>query len=666
MFAYLDPGTGITFFKESLFLLLFLGGTLSFLLLFSKIIWRFIVRFRLFFILAVILLAIGGIIMLKGKNQPQKKVLILGIDAMDPEITKYLLNSGKLPNFMVLKEKGYYSKLKTVIPAESCVVWTCFATGAYPADCGIFDFIMRDPQTYMPYLSLNEVVPDVKFIKIGKFKIPISKKLKARNLVKKESFWNVLSNRDIPVSVYFHPNTFPAEKICGKMVSGMGVPDLYGTMGRFLFYSENKVEDKKDSRGKIIQVNKEGNIIKTFIYGPKIESKGETEESKIPLDITVNAMRNNIGLKLGKDDFIVQKGEWSSFHRVVFKISAFKNIRGIVKFYLKSVEPLELYCSPVNIDPLDPIFPISYPIQYSAKLAKAVGLYHTQGMPHDTWAFVEGRLDEKAFLQHVDDILNEKVKILNKALKEFHSGVLFFYVDTLDIMQHLFWRQMKENNSQRIYDYYIKMDQILANILGKIDKDTTLIVLSDHGFKSFDYTVDLNCWLYKHGYLVMKEGINESDGFFKGVDWNKTQAYALGFGSIYINKFGREKFGIVMDEDYKMIKTEIKDKLLEMVNPDSEESVISKVYTNDEVFSGTYEYLAPDLYAGFYPGYRVSWQTALGGLSDNLIAPNTKLWSGTHLIDPEFVPGVIFSNQKLHLNSPAIVDIAPIVTKMYQ
>jgi len=666
MFAYLDPGTGITFFKESSFLLLFLAGMFSFLLLFFKIIWRFIVRFRLFFILAVILLAIGGIIMLKGENQPQKKVLILGIDAMDPEITEYLLNSGKLPNFAVLKEKGYYSKLKTVVPAESCVVWTCFATGAHPADCGIFDFIMRNPQTYTPYLGLNEVVPDVKFIKIGKLKIPISKKLKARNLVKKKSFWNILSNKTIPVSIYFHPNTFPAEKLYGKMVSGMGVPDLYGTMGRFLFYSENKVEDKKDSRGKIIQVNKEGSIIKTFIYGPKIETKESSQESKIPLDIIVNTVQNNIKLKLGKDDFMLQKGEWSSFHRIVFKIGTFKHIEGIVKFYLKNVESLELYCSPVNIDSLNPIFPISYPRRYSAELAKTVGFYHTQGMPHDTWAFVEGRLDEKAFLQHVDDILNEKVRILNKALKEFHSGVLFFYIDTLDIMQHLFWRQMRENNSQKIYDYYTKIDQILGNILGKISKDTTLIVLSDHGFKSFNYTVDLNYWLYKHGYLVMKEGITKSDGFFKGVDWNKTQAYALGFGSIYINKFGREKFGIVMDEDYERVKTEIKDKLLEIVNPDNEKHIISRVYTNDEVFSGTYGYLAPDLYAGFHPGYRVSWKTALGGLSDDLIAPNTKLWSGTHLIDPEFVPGVIFSNQKLHLGNPAIVDIAPLVTKMYQ
>ncbi|NMC00703.1 MAG: nucleotide pyrophosphatase, partial [Thermoanaerobaculaceae bacterium] len=61
------------------------------------------------------------------------------------------------------------------------------------------------------------------------------------------------------------------------------------------------------------------------------------------------------------------------------------------------------------------------------------------------------------------------------------------------------------------------------------------------------------------------------------------------------------------------------------------------------------------------PGYRVSWQTSLGGVPDDLITPNMKPWSGDHCsLDPQWVKGMIISNKKLGEN-PNIIDVAPSV-----
>ena len=81
-----------------------------------------------------------------------------------------------------------------------------------------------------------------------------------------------------------------------------------------------------------------------------------------------------------------------------------------------------------------------------------------------------------------------------------------------------------------IFKYYEKIDQIIGEVLKSLNNDTTLIILSDHGFNSFRRVVHLNHWLLENGYLFLKEGINESKEFFENVNWSKTKAYALGFG----------------------------------------------------------------------------------------------------------------------------------------
>ncbi|OQX83520.1 MAG: hypothetical protein B6D53_02255 [Candidatus Omnitrophica bacterium 4484_49] len=102
-----------------------------------------------------------------------------------------------------------------------------------------------------------------------------------------------------------------------------------------------------------------------------------------------------------------------------------------------------------------------------------------------------------------------------------------------------------------------------------------------------------------------------------------------------------------------------------LTDPDTGQLVINEVYKNEDIFSGPYAQDGPDLFVGTNRGYRVSWETALGMVPDDLFEDNTRKWSGDHLIDPKLVPGVIFLNKKIALREPSIIDIAPTVLDMF-
>jgi len=597
------------------------------------------------------------------KLAKSKKVIVIGIDAMDTSITEKLMREGKLPNFSRLMREGSYGHLATTVSSETPVVWSSIATGLNPGGHGIFDFVMRHPENYSLYLSLNESTNRGGKINIQRYR-------------KGDCFWEILSRNRTPAFIYFFPNTFPPDHIHGRMLSGMGVPDILGLMGKYSFYTEKTFPEKdQERRGRIINIKIINGTISTNLYGPRIALNNSEEESKVPMQVIVKPEKEGIVLKIGNRDTFLKQGQWSAWLRVSFKISNFKSVHGIVRFYLRSIYPdFQLYASPINFDPENPAFFVSYPDGYSKKMAKQIGLYYTQGMPHDTWALTEGALDEKSFLEQTDEVFEEYKKILKNELNEFKNGLFFFYFETVDVIQHMFWRYtdaghpLYEKNTlyqDIIFEYYRKMDALIGDILKQIDKDTVLIILSDHGFTNFRRAVNLNRWLLENGYLYLKAGKNESGEFFNDVDWFRTKAYALGFGGIYLNKKEREGSGIVSESEAEGLKREIVAGLKELRDPDTSDTVIKEVYDADKIYSGPYAKDAPDLFVGFNSGYRTSWQNALGGVPVRLIEDNKKKWSGDHLVDPSLVPGVIFINRNKELKNPSVLDIAPTILALF-
>ncbi len=614
-----------------------------------------------------------------GAAQDSKKILILGFDGMDPVLLENYMEEGLMPNFKRLADEGDFKPLTTSMPPQSPVAWSNLITGMNPGGHGIFDFIARDPKNYLPYLSTSKTIGGESTLKLGDWIIPFSK-AETLLLRKGKAFWEVLDDNGIPATVVKIPANFPPNKTGAKTLSGMGTPDILGTYGTFTFYTTRKIDDETEvTSGKSVNIDFTNNSVKTKLTGPPNPFRADNAETGLELKITVDPQNPVALIQVDDNKMLLKEGEWSDWAKVEFKLAPLQSLTGICRFYLMKVRPdFELYVSPINIDPFNASTPISTPDDYSAQVAEEIGYFYTQGMPEDTKALDQDFLHNDDFLELSEFIKNERIRMLDMELKRFDSGLLFVYFPTTDPVQHMFWRNTDKKHpaynpkeaaeySNTIKNTYKAMDVILGNAVKRIDGNTTLIVLSDHGFGSFRRYFHLNTWLKENGYLNFTDKNLKSGGaFFENVDFKQTRAYALGFNGIYINLRGREGIGIVSDgrEKEKLLDELIK-KLEAVIDPATGDKIINKIYKREELYSGEYVEDAPDLLVGYNRGYRASWETALGKVPEGLFGDNMKKWSGTHLWDYRLVPGVVLSNRKIKAEHPALFDIAPTILKEF-
>jgi len=614
----------------------------------------------------------------------EKKVIILGFDGIDPDLLSGWMDEGKFPNLKRLRESGTFLELGTTNPAESPVAWSSFATGTNPGKTGIFDFLNRDPQTYMPDLATTSFSE-------GKFLLrffPIEKPSVTCNR-KGTSFWQIASRNGLKCIVLQAPVTFPPEKVVGgKLLSGLGVPDIRGTQGTFSYYATYvRKEGDTEMGGKITKVKIEDKKIETVIYGPRNRLSRRREDILVPLEIEIVNDKQAI-VKVQDREEKLDVGNWSDWFVIKFKMNPLFKVYGMGRFYLVSIKPeFRLYLCPINFYPKKPPFPISYPGCFCKKLAEEIGLYKTLGWAIDTWALSEDRIDEKTFLEDLFYTMNQREEIMMNMLKKKDFDLFIFIFQASDRVQHMFWRLIDETHpaydrakaekyGDAILKVYQKMDEIVGEVMPFVDEDTILFVVSDHGFHPFRKAVNLNTWLVKNGFMTLSsekgkeyklEDLFGRGEFWPNVDWQRTKAYALGLGDIYINLKGREKYGIVKPgNEYDSLKEEIITKLKKLRDPVTGKKVIVDVYKRENIYKGKYLKEAPDLVVGFNEGYRVSWQTALGGIPPEIIVENKSNWSGDHCsFDPSITQGIFLSNKKFAGESPSIIDIAPTVLEIF-
>ncbi|MBR9707625.1 MAG: hypothetical protein GOV15_04280, partial [Candidatus Diapherotrites archaeon] len=214
-----------------------------------------------------------------------------------------------------------------------------------------------------------------------------------------------------------------------------------------------------------------------------------------------------------------------------------------------------------------------------------------------------------------------------------------------------------------VEQYYVEKDRVLSDTLSKIGEDTQLIVFSDHGFNSFERAVNINNWLVEKEFMKTK---GESNQLLDFVDWKNTQAYSLGFTSIYVNQEGREGQGTVKEDDKESLVKEITKGLKKEKDPKYNKPIITNLYEGQKEYFGPYVDSAPDLVVGFAEGYRMSWKNAVGALDSKTVTDNVNKWKGDHLIDRSHVPGVLFTNFKINTKKPSIMDLAPTITSYFE
>ena len=649
--AYIGPGAGFaflgSFFILLIALLLVLVSILSWPLRFG---WRCIRR--------------------KSRGPAQaRRVIVLGLDGLDPRPTQRLMKAGRLPHLRSLADSGCFSPLQSTCPPISPVAWSSFMTGSNPGKHNIFDFLNRNLKTCLPELSSTRIVSS-KNGRRGRSRYEMLRKSKP--------FWNVLGEHGVFSTILRVPITFPPEKFDGLSLSAMCVPDLRGTQGTFtLFTSSTNGADTTTAGdagegGLRIAVEPKGGIVTTSLPGPDLESNGKKHMLEIPLTIVLNAENRSISVRAGRERFQIREGSFTPWITLQFKSGRRGRVHGLCRFKLISVSPeFRLYVTPIQINPERPAFPIAYPQFFSVYLAKLLGRFATLGLAEDTWALNEDVISESDFLDQAYDIHHERETMFLESIKRTRRGCCVCVFDGPDRIQHMFYRYLepghpansgRSNDLSGAYDdMYVRMDTLVGRVQSLLGKNDILFVISDHGFTSFQRGINLNAWLRDNGYLTVKDNDQDS-GFLGNVDWENTRAYTFGLSGVYLNIRGREAHGIVDPGATAELRVELATQLKKLRDQERSCIAIHDVHDSASTYHGPYANNGPDLIIGYSEGYRASWDAAVGKTIGPVFSDNTKRWSGDHCVDFSLVPGVFFSNRKFNVESGArLIDIGPTV-----
>lgn len=636
----------------------------------------------------------------RGGDGRPGRLMVLAFDGLDPRIVDELMRAGRLPNFARVARIGSYSRLATSNPAQTPVAFSNIISGADPGTHQIYDFIHRDPKIMVPYLSTSGIEggDGISIPPWGEWRIPLFGGGQTVLLRRGNSFWEELVKHGVDTTVYYIPSNYPPKSVAGKgrfrCISGMGTPDLLGTYGEFtLFTPDAPLLGRSVGGGRFEHMQMFANVATGELAGPtdhlhKPSERRRAKALKVKFDVVRDPIHAVAKIEIAGHTLLLKEGEWSDFIPIDFQsqiagsaalgaVGAPVSLRGIVRFYLKSVRPkFELYVSPINIDPIAPIMPISVPDDFAAQLARRHARFYTTGIPEDTKSLSRGALTEDQFISQSNLVMHELTDQYYDALAHFESGCLFFYFGWSDLMQHMFWRDRDPQHPGRdpeqgdqfakvVDEVYMRMDKIVGRAMEKLDDDDTLIILSDHGFSSFRRGFNLNTWLADNGYVTLGRS-NEKGGaeLLRDAVWNKTKAYGLGLNALYVNTLGRERSGMVAQGDRRSLLEEIRDGLMRVRDEDGSE-VIKRIDLVEDIYPGADPNIAPDMLIGYDDGYRASWDTVLGTMAKPWIEDNLDRWSGTHLIAPELVPGIFLSNRKVVAENPTVSDIAPTILDVF-
>ena len=622
--------------------------------------------------------------------QSDRRVIVLGIDGMDHRLLNQFIDEGRLPNFARLAATGGVARLETTMPPLSPVAWSTFITGMHPGGHGIYDFLHRDPLTAEPLESIYQIAPPGRSLSLGSWVIPLSGgEVVAQR--KGTAFWELLEDAGVDTIVFRMPVNFPPVESAGRSFSGMGTPDILGTHGTFTFFTDYPPDNMNTMTGGVVQlVDVVNNRVSAQLTGPQntfrrfprsdarlrpatgsveYESPDLTVDFEVHLDPDAGAAK----FVVQDTEFVLNEGEWSDWVSVDFEaIPYLVSVGASARFYLLDIRPdFKLYVTPLQIDPINPVLPVSTPDDWSAEIADSIGRFYTQELPEDTKAFQEGIFSGREFWEQSQFVYREQRLAFDYMLDSFDDGLLFFYFSSVDQGAHMLFHYMDAEHplheqdellAQGIRTLYEEMDEVVGQLLEFIDaeddQDTTLIVMSDHGFSPFYWGINLNTWLLEEGYVTLRDPSRQGQmPLFLNVDWERTTAYAVGLQGLYVNLQGREGRGVVPPSEYEATLDKLEADLLAMRDERNGNAPVRLVFRTHDEWEGADLTDAPDIVVGYDWGYRTSWDSPLGQFPRDIFVDNDETWSGDHSIDYRLVPGVFLSNRQITMDTPALYDL---------
>lgn len=250
--------------------------------------------------------------------------------------------------------------------------------------------------------------------------------------------------------------------------------------------------------------------------------------------------------------------------------------------------------------------PFTNPPELKGEIEKIIGEYIIDASTSDMNYRI---MSKDLVLKRIYDMDKQRFDLIPFFMHEKGCDYVFAVIMGTDRMPHLFYRYFDKDHvryernldfENALKEHYIFCDQNIGRIMEAADKDTVIIVNSDHSVQRLDGRINLNEWLLEEGYLVVRDypskltSLKECD-----VDWNRTRAWGTGYtGQIYLNVRGREKHGCVEPRNYGETLDELTEKLLALRDPQGRE-LATRVFRRTEIHSGPYSRFGPDLFINF-------------------------------------------------------------------
>jgi predicted AlkP superfamily phosphohydrolase/phosphomutase len=598
-----------------------------------------------------------------------QKLVVLGFDGFDPDYVAGWIEEGKLPHLASLAERGGLHRLQTTANADGAPAWASFATGVNPGKHRIFDSFARDPRTYALGLAAVRRSP-ARFL-FDYFQLSQPTTIGQRGGT---SFWVTAGRAGVRSSVLSVPITFPPEKVPnGELLAGSPLPDVSGATATYHYFASDLPDDDHAQRSELggltQRLSFRSRRAEAELFGPTnpVGRHAEHRELRLPFVVNWNHEERSATIELNGEVIHLLERQWSRWVDVEFKINVMTSVRGMAQFYLITAgQALRLYVSPVQWNPAAAPAPMSSPPSFARELHDRLGPYRTLGFPATAWAFAEGHLDREALVEDIDRAFDDQAETILNRVDARNWDLLVGVIDATDHLQHALWR------NSAVERMYRRADEFVGELLRHLDADTTVMVVSAHGFRAFESAVNLNSWLVERGYMTLLpqaprrmtlHDLSANGPFWTNVDWSRTHAYAVGNGQLFVNLKGREPGGLVSEgSEYEQLLDSLIIDLMNFLDPRTQARVVARVFKRAEIYSGPFVDEAADLLVAFERGFRISWQSSLGGTPQQSVEANTTKWSGDHGSgDHTNLEGLLITNRKPTGDTLRVVDIAPSV-----
>jgi len=362
--------------------------------------------------------------------------------------------------------------------------------------------------------------------------------------------------------------------------------------------------------------------------------------------------------------------------KTVWQIASDNNKKSVI-CYLILTWPIKLFNGYLIGDTLAPSgenFQLTHPRELKEEIKSFLGEFppSTFSAFRDTSKNSNFReISKEESIEGIYDLTEKQIEVIKYMIKNKQWDLFFGIVGLSDRMNHAFWRYMDKGHRKyekgskfenALRDYYKLVDKKIGELINLLDKDTKIIILSDHGITRMHTRVNLTDWLIKEGYMILKEPIKEKSVFkSEMVDWGKTKVFAIGAyeGQIFINLKGREPEGIIEKKDYDGIIEELAEKL-KQIKGDDGKILNTKIFRKKDFFMGKCEEISPDLIV-YFDDLQYGCNTSLIG-NETLWSPQTARGSddAAHSQKGIFIiKNNIFKNEDL--GEISYLDVAPTI-----